>query len=151
MNEVNFDFPALLFERVNGESNKNIWLPSGVTKFVKIQLALDERPALNKARQNDVVIGLVGLGYSIVESFVLNEIGKDLEPSVEMKKLHFRESVTDTLYQHSLQLTSDCKAQLKKVVEWVKTGRIIYDQEADFNESDALINLCQIAISSVIK
>lgn len=151
MEDFNFEFPTLLFDRVKGESNKNIWLPSGVTKFVKIQLALDERPALNKARQNDVVIGLVSLGFSSVEEVVKNEYGKALEPSIEMRKLHFRESMTDTLYQHSLQLTADCKTQLKKVVEWVKSGRIIYNNEADFNESDALINLCQIAISSIIK
>lgn len=150
MNEVTFDFPSLQFDRVEGKSNKNIWLPSDVTKFVKIQVALDERPTRNKARQNDVVMGLVSMGYSIVEECVKNEKAKNLEPSYEFKKLHTRESEGDSLFQHSLKLTTDCKAQLSKVVTWVEDGRLEYNSDADFNESDALINLCKIAIGSII-
>ncbi len=150
MNEVTFDFPSLQFDRVEGKSNKNIWLPSDVTKFVKIQLALDERPTRNKARQNDVVMGLVALGYGMVNEWMTDERVRKLVPEFEVKKLHTRESEGDSLFQYSLKLTKDCKDQLKKVVEWVESGDLAYNSDADFNESDALINLCKIAISSII-
>lgn len=139
------NLPTHTFEKVtDGEFNKNIWIPHDLSKFVRIQWALDSRASANKPSLPDIIQGIVAIGYNEILELLDNEEG------ITFSKRHSRDAEDGDSQQYSIRMNEECRNHLADIVKWVQNGTIKYDDNAVFNMSDAMIALLEAGTNRII-
>ena len=139
--------PMTYFDRVeDGTTNKNVWIPGPISSFIRMQWALDNRPALNKARVTDIVQGLVEKGYWVV----INKLESEGKGTVIFDMTHTRDIDKGDAQQYAVRMGRECHKLLASTVNLVGLGEIEYAGADNFNMSDAMINLLMWGVMDVI-
>lgn len=138
------------FPRVEGKAtNKNVWIPAEISSFIRIQWALDNRPAVNKARVTDIVQGLVDRGYWLVINMLEGE-GLSAKKTVSFDMVHTRNLDDGDSQQYAVPMNDTCRKSLASIVKMVELGDIEFLGGDAFNMSDAMINLLLYGCLDVI-